>query len=165
MRTTNRASEKQHIIPIDPYITQKKYDILVARCSALQQKKPSLAKEVSDLATLGDFSENFEYQQAKRELRSVTNQIKKLQHRIDTAIIIEKNNTNTITLGSTVTVKNTDAEEKNFTILGSSEARPTEGIISHTSPIGTALIGKKLHDTVTITLPKKTITYTVIAIF
>lgn len=163
MRTTNRKSEAQHHIPIDPHISKKKYNTLVARLTSLRKKKPKLAKEVADLATLGDFSENFEYQQAKRELRRVNNQILQLQHRIDTAIIIESRNSDTVTLGSTVTVA-VDEQEKIYTLLGSSEVRPASGIISHTSPIGAALIGKKKNDVVIVQLPQGEKTYTILDI-
>jgi transcription elongation factor GreA len=164
MRTTNRASEKKHHIPIDPHISQKKYDQLVARLDVLKKKKPILAKEVTDLATLGDFSENFEYQQAKHELRRVTNQILKLQHRLDSAIIIETPDSGIVGIGSTVTVVSDTGEQKTYTILGSSEIALDRGIISHTSPIGAALIGARIGESVTITLPTKTTTCTVVAI-
>jgi transcription elongation GreA/GreB family factor len=165
MRTTNRASELKHHIPMDPHISQKKYDQLVARLDVLKKKKPILAKEVTDLATLGDFSENFEYQQAKHELRRVTNQIIKLQHRIDSAVIIEAPESGVVGIGSTVTVVSSHTgEQKTYTILGSSEIALDRGIISHTSPIGEALIGSRVGEQVQIVLPTKTITVQVVEV-
>lgn len=164
MRTTNRASELKHHIPIDPHISQKKYDQLVVRLDVLKKKKPLLAKEVTDLATLGDFSENFEYQQAKHELRRVTNQILKLQHRIDSAVIIEAPESGVVGIGSTVTVVSDIGEQKTYTILGSSEIALDRGIISHTSPIGAALIGARVGEEVPIILPTKTTTVQVVEV-
>lgn len=163
MRTTNRKSEAAHRIPIDPHISQQTYDTLVRRLAALKKKKPALAKEVADLATLGDFSENFEYQQAKRELRQVHNQILKLEHRIATAVIITNTPSSQVAMGSTVTVTH-DHTEKTFTILGSSEVNPSRGIISHTSPLGRALIGARVGDTVTVPTPTASKQYTILAI-
>lgn len=163
MRTTNRKSEANHHIPIDPHISRTKYDALVARLASLRKKKPELAKEVADLATLGDFSENFEYQQAKHELRRVNNQIIKLQHRIDTAIIIESTGGDVVEIGSTVIV-NVNGEKKIYTILGSSEVDAQKGIISHTSPIGSALLGSSVGETILVHLPKGTVHYTIVSI-
>lgn len=164
MRTTNRASEKKHQRIIDPHISKATYDSLVRKLAALKKKKPILAKEVTDLATLGDFSENFEYQQAKHELRRVTNKILVLQHRIDSAIIIESTQSDVVEIGNTVTVVSDSGKQQTYTILGSSEVKLARGIISHTSPIGSALLGASLGDTVTIQLPTKTTTLQVVAI-
>lgn len=163
MRTTNRASEKKYQTPIDLHISKKKYEALVSRLADLEQKKPALAKEVADLATLGDFSENFEYQQAKHELRRVTNQIIKLRHRIDSAIIITPQSSHHVTIGSTVTVIQ-NGTEMTYTILGSSEVDIARGIISHTSPIGSALLGNAVGDTVIVRLPTKTLTMSILAL-
>lgn len=163
MRTTNRKSEANHHIPIDPHISRKKYDTLVRRLAILKKKKPALAKEVAELATLGDFSENFEYQQAKHELRRVNTQILKLQLRIDTAVLIEPQESDTVQLGSTVTVS-VAGEQKIYTILGSSEVDAANGIISHTSPIGSALLGAAVGDVVEVQLPKGTTPYKILHI-
>jgi transcription elongation factor GreA len=163
MRTTNRKSEAEHHVAVDPHISRRKYDTLVGRLAACHAKKVGLAKEVAELATLGDFSENFEYQQAKRTLRRNHNQILKLQHRIDTAIIIKPEASSIVLLGSTVTVEVHD-EERTYTIMGSSEVDVSKGIISHTSPIGRVLLGASVGDTVFAELPKGIVDYTITTI-
>lgn len=129
----------------DPHITQEKFDALERKLKRLKKEQPEAAAEVSRLAALGDFSENVEYQLAKRRLRSINNRILKLDFQINHAQIIEKSDTSMVQIGHTVTVL-MDGKERKYTILGSSETDPSKGIISHTSPIGSALLGKAVDD-------------------
>lgn len=142
MRTTNRKP-KHPTEPIDVHVSKKKYDELCSKLSRLKKQRTPAAKEVARLAELGDFSENVEYQLAKRKLRSINNSMLKLGVFTNAAIIIKPSKGNTVQLGSTVTVE-IDGKEKTYTILGSSETNPSKGIISQHSPIGLALLGKKV---------------------
>ncbi len=130
----------------------------------LKAKRPEAAAEVARLAELGDFSENAEYQHAKGRLRGINNTITKLEWEINHADIIpESAHTNTVQLGHQVTVK-AEAGEKIYHILGSAESKPELGVISHNSPIGLALMGRRVGESVEVSLPKKKMTYTIIKI-
>jgi transcription elongation factor GreA len=114
---------------------------------------------VARLAELGDFSENVEYQLAKGRLRWINDRILKLEREINDAEIIAPNKkTDTAQVGHTVTVE-CAGTTKTFQILGSSETRPEEGIISHTSPIGLALMGKRVGDVVKVKIGERQIEY------
>jgi len=156
MRTLNRKPKKPREAQ-DPVMTQQKYDELQAELNALHKKRPKAAAEVSRLAEMGDFSENVEYQLAKRRLRGINYGILKLEDKLRYAEIIpDDGQTDVVTIGSTVTI-DMDGSHKTYTILGSTETDPTRGIISHTSPLGSTLLGKKLDDSTTFGPADKTI--------
>jgi len=161
MRTLNRKPKKPRKAQ-DPVMTQQKYDELQAELAALHKKRPQAAAEVSRLAEMGDFSENVEYQLAKRRLRGINYGILKLEDKLRYAEVIQTTGqTNIIEIGHTVTI-DMDGQEKTYTILGSSETDPSSGIISHTSPLGKILLGKAVGESTTFGPHKKIITITAI---
>ena len=136
----------------DPYLTEAKFLELKNKLSRMKESHPRLAAEVKRLAEMGDFSENAGYQDAKGRLRGLNQRILELEAHLKTAIIFKPSqNTNTIRLGHRVTVKS-GQKIKTYTILGSTETDPNAGIISHNSPIGAALLGHSLGETVTINI-------------
>ncbi len=130
-------------------MTQDKIEALEKELASLKKKRPALAREVARLAELGDFSENVEYQLAKRRLRGVNSAILKIDYQINHAEIIIPTQNKNIEVGHTVTV-NMEGKEKKYQILGSSETDPAKGVISHNSPIGLALLGHKVGDVIEI---------------
>ncbi|MBP9694940.1 MAG: GreA/GreB family elongation factor [Candidatus Magasanikbacteria bacterium] len=147
----------------DPLMTQIKFAELSRTLEKLKASRPALAAEVARLALLGDFSENVEYQLAKGRLRGLNQRILELGYQVDHAIIIEQNNSGSIQVGSTVVVE-VDGQKKTFQILGSVETNPAKGIISHTSPIGAALIGHKAGETVEVMVGKSLIKHFICSI-
>ena len=107
-----------------------------------KRQRPEAVLEVRRLAEMGDFYENFGYQNAKALLRRINSRIDSLKERIKNSIPIKTTNDGTIRLGSTVTVF-VNAKPTTFEIVGSLETNPSRGRISHNSPIGIALIGHK----------------------
>lgn len=154
MRTTNRKPKKPDE-PLDVHISQKKFDQMQHKLKRLKADRTPAAMEVTRLAELGDFSENVEYQLAKGRLRSINNSILNIETFLNAAIVIQPTGSTVIELGSTVTIM-IDAEQKIYTILGSSETSPSDGIVSQNSPIGQALLGRKEGETFETTIgPKK----------
>lgn len=149
MQLPKRKPGKYSQLPIDNAMTKAKYEELIRELDKLKKKRPQAAQEVARLAELGDFSENVEYQLAKRRLRGINSWILKLEYQIDHADIIEADNNGSIQLGSKVTIK-TPTGERTYTILGASEADPGKGIISHQSPLGSALLGHRVGDVVEV---------------
>ncbi len=148
----------------DPLMTKEKLLALEQKLSRLKSHRPQLAAEVARLAELGDFSENAEYQLAKGKLRGLNAAILALETQINQAEIISPlKNINTIQIGSVVTVLNENGQ-KTYQILGSAEADPKKGVISHTSPLGAALVGSKLDDVITIDSSGKKTDYKIIKI-
>ena len=149
---------------VDPHITIEKRDELVANLERMEKYvRPRLAKEVKDLAANGDFSENAEYQIAKGRLRGLNQRILDTRDLLKRAIIIGSKKSDRVEVGSTVTVA-VNGREKTYLILGSTETDPTRNIISHISPIGSALLGQKTGDTVTVKLKEKEVVYRIISI-
>jgi transcription elongation factor GreA len=148
----------------DPLLTKEKLAELQDKLDRLKKSRPFAASEVMRLAELGDFSENVEYQLAKGRLRGINSGILKLEYQINHAVIIDPSkNLGKISLGHKVTVE-VDGKIKSFQILGSSETNPGKNIISHNSPIGSALLGHKVGDVVEVKLKDKVVEYIVINI-
>ena len=164
MRTLDRKSEKQSQLPSDPMITEVKFLELKEKLEYLKNKaRPQTAAEVARLAEMGDFSENYAYQAAKGRLRGINNNILKLEHQLNRAVIIKPKNNDRLAVGHTVTVES-NGKSKTYQILGSSETDPTRGIISQNSPIGSALLGKKVGEIVNVTLGNKQTEYKITSI-
>lgn len=164
MQVPYRKPGKYSQIAADPSMTQAKFLELQKKLDRLKASQPAAAKEVSRLAELGDFSENVEYQLAKGRLRSINQNILNIEKQLNTADIIEApRQYERVELGHTVTVE-AAGKQKVFQILGSSETNPQQGIISQNSPIGAALLGRKVGDEVTITIAGKKVVYTLLSI-
>lgn len=162
MRIPYRKPGKFSQIKPDPLLSEAKFAELKNRLLLLKTQQPGAANEVSRLAEMGDFSENAAYQMAKGRLRGLNQKIMELEYQLERAIIITPKKTDTIEIGSTVTVT-TGKTKKIYQILGSAETDPQKGIISHTSPIGAALLGKKIGDMIAIHISGKKVVYTVIS--
>lgn len=165
MRVPIRKGDSRMFTKMDPVMTQEKYQALREKVEYMKKiKRPKEAEEVKRLALMGDFSENVGYQIAKGRLRGLNQRIIEIENLLSRAEIIEmKNDDSQVNLGSYVTISTKDSE-KTYQILGSSETDPLRGIISHTSPIGSALLGKKLGDTINIKRGEKTTTYQITGI-
>jgi len=164
MQIPKRKSEKNVQSNNDPYITTQKAEEMQKELERLIKiARPRTSDEVAELAKLGDFSENAAYQMAKSKLRGINNRILVLQDKLNNAIIIECAPGNCVQLGSQVTVE-ANGQRKIYTILGSQETNPQQGIISHLSPIGTALLGHKINDEVEVEINGQKLKYKIIKI-
>lgn len=147
----------------DPVMTEEKFRELEGELLRLKIKRPKAAAEVARLAELGDFSENVEYQLAKGRLRGINNAILKLEYQINHAEIIAPKKAGSVLIGSTITVES-DGKQRTFQILGSSETNPAHGIISYTSPIGEALMGRAVGETIRLVVGGREKIYTIVRI-
>lgn len=126
-------------------------------------KKPKAVKRLQRARNMGDLSENSEYQTAKEELMFIEQRIAELEQVIKNAAVIDKKQTNTVQIGNWVVVEN-QGNQQRFLIVGDFEANPNENKLSHTSPLGRALIGKKSGAKVTVEAPKGKSIYKIIDI-
>lgn len=148
----------------DALITRQKFDELERELAHLKKIRPAAAADVSQLAELGDFSENVEYQLAKGRLRGINNAMLKLEAQINQATIIEPiRDSDTVQVGNKVTFSDGKAV-KTFLILGSEEADPEHNIISRNSPIGSALLGHEVGETVMVQLANRKAEYKILKI-
>lgn len=136
-------------------LTQEKFDELKAELERLTTvARKEIAESLEYARSLGDLSENAEYQ-AARELQAATEErIRRLEHIIKSATIISEVKKGVVGFGSTVTIKKKgDKAEHTYTIVGSEEANMREQKISHLSPMGEALMGRKKSETFTFKMP------------
>ncbi len=117
------------------------------------EKRADIARRLEHAKSLGDLSENAEYQEAKEEQSFVEGEIAELEERIRNVVLIEKSRGGgNAAVGSTVRVQS-DRGEETYTIVGSEESDPVAGKISNESPMGRAFLGRKAGDTVEVRTP------------
>ena len=134
--------------------------------SELETLKTVRRKEIADALlyakSLGDLSENAEYQQAREDQANTEERIVHLEQILKNAVIMDKHHSGVVEVGSVVTVlKKGDKDERQFTIVGSEEADSFGGKISNESPLGLALLAKKRDDNVKVETPKGEMVYTI----
>jgi transcription elongation factor GreA len=127
-------------------------------------KRQEIAARLEYAKSLGDLSENAEYQEAKEEQSLIESQIAELEEQIRNAKVIKKtNSTDKVSVGSTVLVKS-DLGEDTYTIVGSGEANPAEGKISNESPLGKAFLERKVGESVEVKTPSGVLIYKILEI-
>ena len=148
------------------YITKEKLEELKQELKVLQTEKRQEVREKIEFAKgLGDLSENSEYHEARDEQARLEDRIITIEKTIKNAEIIKSHHSEIAELGATVVVqKKGDTEKRTFEILGPEEADTVAGKISHESPLGQALLGKKKGDTATVETPGGVVEYTVVEI-
>lgn len=125
-----------------------------------------VADNIKEALAYGDISENAEYDHAKNEQARLEEKISKLEQQIGNAVIIEENvSKDKVNIGSGVIIQEvgTDYTEE-YKIVGSAETDPLKGKISNESPMGEALIGTKVGDTVSVTTPGGVINFEIVEI-
>jgi transcription elongation factor GreA len=127
-----------------------------------KDERPKIVADLAHAITLGDFSENAEYQDAKARLARIDGRIFGLKERIKHAVIIEPGaQDGKIRLGSVITVR-LNGKEKTFRLLGPQEADPSRGRISHLSPLGSALLHHRAGDIVDFEAPGGLVKYEIL---
>lgn len=146
-------------------ITPQGYEALKKELKTLREiDLPKVVDRIATARSLGDLSENYEYQSAKEDHQSLVDRIEELTDTLNRSQVIEKNNNNlTVDVGHEVHVSVADSSHV-FTIVGVWEANPQAKKISHKSPLGMALMGKSVGDTVEVDAPVGKVVYTIKAI-
>ncbi len=126
-------------------------------------QRPQLVNRLSLARSMGDLSENSDYISAKEELAFVDGKISELEELVQNAKVSVPASKDVVDFGHSVTVK-VNSSQAVFTIVGEWEANPTQKKISHASPLGQALMGKKIGDKVEVEAPVGKVLYTVVGI-
>lgn len=118
-------------------------------------KRKEISEKIKVALAFGDISENAEYDEAKNEQANVETRIAKLEQMIKNAKIIKAaKQKGVVSVGSKVSIKDLEFDEvMEYTIVGSAEADPFKGKISNVSPLGKALLGKKIGDVIEVASP------------
>jgi transcription elongation factor GreA len=126
-------------------------------------QRPAVAERIKYARELGDLSENAEYQTAREEQDRLETRISEVNHILKNVQTIKKpKNNGEVKLGSTVKLK--DGVIQIFQVVGTIEADPLNGKVSDESPIGKALLGKKVGDKLELKTPTETAIYKIISI-
>ena len=147
------------------YLTQARLDELKIELGQLKtEKRMEVANRLKRAKELGDLSENSEYQEARQEQEQVEYRIVELEQMIKNASLIrEPIDNDLVRIGSVVEVKR-NGNVMQFRIVGSSEVKPEDGLISNESPLGRGFLGKKMGDTVKIKVPSGEVMYEIVKI-
>lgn len=129
----------------------------------LKGQRGAVADKIAEARDFGDLSENAEYDSAREAQGLLESRIAEIEDVLLNAELIKVTKSSKVILGSKVELK-TGKKTVNYAVVGPVEADPIAGKISNESPIGEALMGKKVGDSVTITTPKGAISYEVIAV-
>ena len=137
------------------YLTQEGLDDLKKELDELiNVKRPENIQAIKEARSLGDLSENAEYDAARNEQAVIEARIKQLEKMLENVSIIKEVSNDKVSIGNTVAIKYVDDDdEEEYKIVGSQEADPFESKISNESPIAQALFDHKVGDVVTVESP------------
>jgi transcription elongation factor GreA len=131
----------------------------------LNTKRPELAVKLKDAIAMGDLSENADYHDAKEQQAFLEGRIRYLENILRSATIIDGDGAKDVVhLGGEVTIQEEDFEPETYRIVGAAEANPSEGKISNESPLGSALLGKKVKSKVKVKTPDGVIVFKILKI-
>ena len=154
-------------MPKPVYLTQEGADKLRAELEELKGPgRVDLARRLRVAIQQGDLSENADYIATKEEQGFLEGRIIELESILREVSIIDdtKKSRDMVEIGATVTIQEGDYDPETYYVVGPNEANPREGRISHESPIGRALMGKKVGDTATASTPGGSIDFKVLEI-
>lgn len=147
------------------YLTEERYNEILEELKDLKtNERKEISIRLKAAKEMGDLSENSEYKEARESQKRLERRINMLEDISRNYVIIKKpQGTMTVRIGSKVNLKKGN-ENHEYTIVGSAEAKPSDGFISNNSPLGGAILGKKVGDEVTIKTPKGEAKYKIIKV-
>lgn len=147
------------------YLTAEGIKELKKEHEELVEQRGPIAERIKTAREFGDLSENAEYSSARQEQERVESRISEIEHILLNVDVIKKPKVEgKVSLGSHVKLKSDNGKTKEFQVVGTVEADPLSGKISDESPIGQALLGKKVGEDVEIVTPADTSVYKVVSV-
>ncbi len=131
------------------------YERLTADLKVLREERPKIVEAIEEARAHGDLSENAEYHAAKERQGQIEASIADIEDKLSRAQVIDPKDLSgdKVVFGATVTLLDEDDKEITYQIVGQTEADAKSGRISYNSPMGRALIGRKVEDDVEVTVP------------
>ena len=138
----------------DPKVpfTKEGHEKLLAEKAKLAAERPEAVMSLAKSRELGDLSENGYYKAARAKLSALDANIRRVERLVKAAVIVNTTGADRVEIGTTVIIGN-EVGKQTISIVGSYESDPMHHTISHISPIGKALMGKKVGDTVEVIAP------------
>ena len=148
------------------YLTKEKFKELEKELENLKTvKRKEIAEALEYAKSLGDFSENQEYQEARDSQAILEDRINRLEMILKSAKIISAQSTHTVSVGSVVMLeKAADKSRKSYSMVGSEEVDAAKGKISVSSPLGIAAMGKSKGETFSFQSPSGMMSYKIVDI-
>ncbi|MBI4702535.1 MAG: transcription elongation factor GreB [Deltaproteobacteria bacterium] len=121
----------------------------------LRVERPKTVEQVAEAAAQGDRSENAEYKYGKLRLREIDRRIRSLQKRLDQAVIVDprQQRGEAVRFGAHVAIEDEQGERRGYQLVGEDESEPSAGRLSWCSPLGRALLGRRVGDAVQVRRP------------
>jgi transcription elongation factor GreB len=121
----------------------------------VSMERPRVVQEVSDAAAQGDRSENAEYIYGKKRLREIDRRIRFLSKRLDSAVVVRQDEvrSDVVAFGASVGLQDENGKQMSYRLVGPDEADPAKGLISFKSPMGQALLKRRVGDVVVVKRP------------
>lgn len=148
------------------YLTKEKFDLLTKELEELKTKgRKEVAESLEYAKSLGDLSENAEYQEARNAQAEIEERIQKLENILTNVAIVAAHHADSVDVGTVVIVqKEGDQEKMRYQIVGSEEANTKDGKISNRSPLGEAMMGKRKNESFSFKTPKGVKEYKIVDI-
>lgn len=130
-----------------------------------ETRRREVADRIRQAREFGDLSENSEYDDAKNEQGLLERRIGELQRRLRNAKVVDPSETdaNSVDVGTKVTLKAAGEEkERTFQIVGANESDPSTGKLSHASPVGKAVLNRRVGERVTVSTPRGSTEYEIV---
>lgn len=144
------------------HLTKSGKEELQKELEQLVSQRGEVAERIKTAREFGDLAENAEYISAREEQERLESRVAEIENILQNVEVIEKPKAdNKVQLGSKVSLKSDNGSSKEFTVVGTVEADPINGKISDESPIGQALLGKKVGEKVEIKTPAEVTVYKV----
>lgn len=144
------------------YLTKEKHAEFTKELTELKTvRRKEVAEHLEYAKSLGDLSENAEYQEAREEQAMIEDRIMKLENMLKSAEIVLNHHSDRADVGTTVTVEKEDGKKLTYKIVGSEEADVKQGKLSVRSPLGEALLEKRKGDEVSVKTPGGMVKYKV----
>lgn len=148
-------------------MTKEGLDKLTAEIAELEERRPKVLLQIKEAREKGDLSENAEYHAAREDLSMLEGRIREMKDKVSRAVLVDKSKIggNNVVFGATVKLLSlSDNEEEEYTLVGEGENDPLNGRILTTSPMGQALLTKKVGDKVEVPAPRGTLKFKVLQI-
>jgi len=150
----------------DTYLTRAGYEKLKNDLAGLMKQKTQLSLDIGEAREKGDLKENAEYHSAKEKMGEVMGRIGIIQDKLQSAKIIDEMDIpkDTVAIGTVVSLEDSDGDTVEYTLVGEDESDPMAGKISVQSPLAQGLLGKKVKQTVEVTLPNAVRTFKILKV-
>ncbi|MCB9834770.1 transcription elongation factor GreA, partial [Candidatus Nomurabacteria bacterium] len=126
-------------------------------------RRPEIANKIREAKDYGDLSENASYDEAREEQAFLEGRIEEIEAMLKNVQMVSNHHSEEVEIGSTVSVE-VNGEQKQYRIVGSTEANPIEGKLSNESPVGSALLGRRKGEEVEVEIPVGTVVYKITSI-